>query len=59
MTYELAFPKCPTKGEACELWPDPVTLLLQAVGWVVGVGLVVTLLVYLMVDLRKSRRGRP
>ena len=57
MTYELVLPKCPTKGEGCELWPDPMTFLLQAAGWVIGVGLVVTLVVYLVVNLWKSRDG--
>ena len=58
MTYELVLPKCPTKGEGCELWPDPVTLVLQVAGWLVGLTLVVGLGLYLVFNLLKNRDRR-
>jgi hypothetical protein len=35
----LGFPKCRTKGEPCELWPDlvtPVHAIIAAIVWAIG-----------------------
>lgn len=51
-TVPMAWPKCPTKGEPCELWPDVLTPV-YATGWSIVWALVASLVVYLVFALRR------
>lgn len=53
VTYESLLPKCRTKGEPCELWPDLMTPV-HATGW----SMVWTLVAIVVVCLVFALRGR-
>jgi hypothetical protein len=46
----LGFPKCPAKGDPCELWPDLVTPV-HAIGWAIVWAVVASLFVCLVFTL--------
>ena len=50
MTSELAFPKCPVKGDPCLLWPDVITPM-HAIGWSLLWAFVASLLIFVVFQL--------